>query len=349
MGTGANFAPFAGRLRSTIGLHEYSRHSGRMKIRRPCRSTPSLHPLQSPGCPLDFFRPSPTRNQPGTNCDGTALAGCLMPIRIPICILRTAGLILVATILGLSQGCGDNGEEANVLTVFAAASLTDAFQDIADQFQSKHPGVEVKLNFAGSQRLRTQLELGARADVFASADERQMHLARQAGLLANDARYFASTPMSVIVFEDSGISTLADLAAPDTKVVLAHSSVPAGEYSRKLLVELSREGAGLGEDYAERVLANVVSGEPSVKSAEHKVVLGQADASIVYLPGALTAKATGSARQLDLPPQADAVRALYPIAALNTSVSPEWRERFIDFVISPGGRSILESYGFAVP
>ncbi len=268
---------------------------------------------------------------------------------LPNRVLRPVSLILAAVVLGLSLVCTNGEERINVVTVYAAASLTDAFRDIAEQFELANPGVEVKLNFAGSQRLRSQLELGAKADVFASADERQMRLAKEAGLLSGEAQYFASTPMAVIVFEGSGISSLDDLGTPGRKIVLAHGNVPAGEYSRQLLERLSTEDTGLGADYAKRVLANIVSEETSVKFAEQKVVLGQADASIVYSPGARTATADGPVRELPLPPQADAVRASYPIAALESSSSPEWGNSFIRYVLSPDGQSILSSYGFAGP
>ncbi len=233
--------------------------------------------------------------------------------------------------------------------MFAAASLTDAFGDIAREFEARNPGVAVKLNFAGSQRLRTQLEFGAAADVFASADEAQMALAQDGGLIAGGSRPFATAPMAVIVNADSGINETSGLAAPGVKLVLAHQSVPAGQYARQLLERLSQPDSGLGADFARRTLSNVVSEETSVKFVEQKVVLGQADAGIVYRPGAFTAAASGAARQLPLPPEADAVRARYPIAVVSESPNPQWAGRFIEFVLSPPARNILAGYGFDAP
>ena len=109
---------------------------------------------------------------------------------------------LAAIVLFIIPGCGNGGGDETVLKVFAAASLTDAFQDIALEFESENPGVDVKLNFAGSQRLRSQLEFGADADVFAFADEIQMSLAEDAGLISGDSVPFAGASMAVIVSSD---------------------------------------------------------------------------------------------------------------------------------------------------
>ena len=264
--------------------------------------------------------------------------------------VRIAFTVMLGTILCLfSMGCGDAKEREAVITVFAAASLTDAFDEIAREFESRNPDTVVKLNFAGSQRLRSQLDLGAKADVFASANEEQMELAREGGLINGEDRYFASSVMAVIASRDSPIRTLDDLATLDTRLVLAHESVPAGRYSRLLLDQLSTEETGLGEDFRERVLANLVSEETTVKFVEQKVVLGQADAGIVYRPGMLTATSDGAAREVQLPLSANEVRALYPISVLRESSRPELAERFVDFVLAGRSQEILAGYGFGSP
>ena len=257
--------------------------------------------------------------------------------------------LLTAVALSVSAGCGNGNGGATLITVYAAASLADAFEDIAREFESSNPGVEVRLNFAGSQRLRSQLELGARADVFASADERQMSLAETGGLILGESVPFASASMAIVVSADSGIHELNEIAAPGVKLVLAHADVPAGQYARQLLSGLSQSDAGPGADFSERALANVVSEETSVKFVEQKVVLGQADAGIVYRPGAITAVASGSARELALPEAADEVRAVYPIAILQDSNSRGAAEEFLRFVLSPQAQGILAAYGFDAP
>ena len=264
-------------------------------------------------------------------------------------VLRSIFPTLAAIIFCITAGCGNGNGSETVITVYAAASLADAFGDIAREFESRNPGVEVKLNFAGSQRLRSQLELGASADVFAPADEAQMALAEEGGLISGSGRPFASASLAVIAAMDSEIYDASEIANSGVKLVLAHENVPAGQYSRRLLARLSETDTGLGADFAERTLANVVSEETSVKFVEQKVVLGQADAGIVYQPGAMTAEATGGARELPLPPGANTVRALFPIAVMRESSEQEWAEEFVEFVLSPPAQSILAGYGFQAP
>ena len=254
--------------------------------------------------------------------------------------------VILGLIFGFALGCGTSSQSSVTLTVFAAASLTDPFQEIATQFESNNPGVTVRLNFAGSQRLRSQLELGAKADIFASADEMQMDLARDAGLISGDVQRFTSTKMAVIAYSESDVSDVADLGSPGTTVVLPHGNVPAGIYGRQLLRRLSSQVPGLGEDFADRVLANVVSEETSVKYVEQKVVLGQADAGIVYHPGAKTATASGKVIDIPLPPLEEEVRAHYPIAAIEDSDAPELANEFLNFVLSGPAQEILAGYGF---
>ena len=267
--------------------------------------------------------------------------------RRPAC--RLAFLFVAAFGLCLLIGCSNGNGNTTTITVFAAASLTDAFQDVASEFEARNPGVDVKLNFAGSQRLRSQLVLGAAADVFASADEVQMALAKEAGLIEGSSYTFAAAALAVIASSESEISEVGDIANPGVKLVLAHGSVPAGQYARRLLAELALADSGLDAGFAEQALVNVVSEETSVKFVEQKVVLGQADAGIVYRPGALTASASRSARELPLPPEFIGVRALYPIATLQESNAPEMAARFVQFVLSKPAQDILAGYGFDAP
>ena len=262
--------------------------------------------------------------------------------------------VLVALALGVVVcvgvgGCSGGNRGGGEITVFAASSLTEAFGELAREFEAANPGSAVKLNFAGSQRLRFQLEQGAEADVFASADEGEMQMVVEAGLVSGETRHFASSAMAVIAAADSSVRRLGDLTAPGVRVVLAHESVPAGRYSRRLLEHLSGSEAGLGSDFAEGVLANLVSEETTVKFVEQKVVLGEADAGIVYRPGMLTATSEGGAREVPLPASAGEVVARFPVAALGESERPELAERFIGFLLSLRGGEILAGYGFGPP
>ena len=256
-------------------------------------------------------------------------------------------------VLTLSSACGGSGSGRSI-KVFAAASLADAFAEIAQEFESQNAGVSVKLNLAGSQRLRSQLELGARADVFASANTVQMDRAVDADLIEGSpaAFFFATSNLAVIASSESGsgrVHTLEDLAEPGVSLVLAHSSVPAGAYARQLLENLSGDASRFGEDFSVRVLENVVSEETNVRNVEQKVILGEADAAIVYRPGAERALASASEDINLVPvPAEHNVDATYPIAVLNDSERPRLAAAFVAFVLSGEGQAILGKHGFGL-
>ncbi len=231
------------------------------------------------------------------------------------------------------------------LTVFAAASLTDAFTEIGKSFEAANPGVSVRFNFAGSQALRTQIEQGASADVFASADHKNMDAMVGENLIAG-GKYqdFASNLLVVILPQGNpaNIQTLQDLARPGIKLDLADASVPVGNYARQALTNLSKDPA-YGSDYSTRVLANVVSNETDVKQVVSKVDLGEADAGIVYVTDA---QAAPHLRTIAIPGAFNVV-AKYPIAALAQSRNADLAASFIAYVLSPDGQAVLKKWGFA--
>ncbi len=252
-----------------------------------------------------------------------------------------------------------NGEDS-VITVFAAASLTEAFNAIAREYQSLHPDSEVVLNFDGSQRLRTQLEHGARADVFASADWDQMEAVVDLGLTSSPAVNFASNRLAILAFAGSAgnldIATLDTntmqqpafriqleaLARPETKIVLGQGEVPIGRYTEKLLENIEA-APHLGQQMANGLRANVVSREANVRAIVQKVNLGEADAGVVYSSNASLTAAGVSILEL---PEPINVTAHYPIAALTRKSESA---AFLDFVLSESGQKILRSYGFGPP
>jgi len=257
----------------------------------------------------------------------------------------TIGTVFLAGLLA----CSTSGDR-ETLTVFAAASLTQAFTEAAAAFEQEHPVYSVKLNFDGSQRLRVQLDHGARADVFASADERQMDLARESGLLASEAVAFATNTLVVAVSRQAGAQTgntgatvhsLADLAGEDVKLVLAHPEVPAGRYARAVIDSLA-EDPQFGPQYSAQLLENVVSQEPNVRSVLQKVALGEADAGFVYASDLYSVK-----NILALPvPQKASIVAVYPVAVLRDAANQESAETFIQFLTSLRGQRILQDHGF---
>jgi len=259
------------------------------------------------------------------------------------CAPAVAGLILLLGSAATSRATAA-APAASTLRVAAAASLADAFGAVARAFEAAHPGTVVRLDLAGSQQLTLQLEQGAAADVFASADPRWMDVVREHGLVSGEPRVFARNRLVVIVPRDNpaGIERLQDLAKPGVKVVMGAEAVPVGAYGRAVLRNLSR-AAGFDPDFARRVLANLVSEEESVKSVAGKVQLGEADAGLVYRSDVSSALAR-AVRVLEIPDSAN-VLASYPIAVLRDSRSPERAREFVALVLSAAGQRLLERHG----
>jgi len=235
--------------------------------------------------------------------------------------------------------------EPRTLTVFAAASLKDAFTEIGKNFEGAHPGVTVALNFAGSQTLRTQLEEGAAADVFASANHTEMDNAVKAGLVQDGAaRDFLTNKLLVILpaSNPANLTSLQDLTRSGVKVVLAADTVPAGKYARQILDKMSQDPS-FGSDFGTKVLANVVSNENDVKQVVAKVQLGEADAGIVYVSDAIAAPELIT---IEIPAELN-VLAQYPIAALTQAPQPELAAEFVAYMLSSEGQDILVKWGFS--
>lgn len=254
-----------------------------------------------------------------------------------------AALVLAATLPGASPAQQRAGLEPELI-VFAAASLSGAFQELGARFERAHPGTRVRLNFAGSQQLAVQLEQGARADVFASADERWMSYAVERALVAGAPRRFAHNRLVVIVpaTNPASIGTLQDLARPGIKTVIAAEAVPVGLYTRQALARLSR-APGFSPDYDRRVLANVVSEEESVKAVVAKVQLGEADAGVAYASDA-TGPVSGTLRVLPIPDPHN-VLADYPVAVLSEAVAPAAAAAFLRLLLDVEGQAVLERHG----
>ncbi|GAB4198329.1 MAG: molybdate ABC transporter substrate-binding protein [Roseiflexaceae bacterium] len=242
-------------------------------------------------------------------------------------------------------GCG-TGQAPNTLYVFAAASLTDAFKEMGALFEAEHPGVTVSFNFGASQQLRGQIEQGARADVFASANTKEMEGAIASGLVAaGSERVFARNRLVVIFPKDNpaDIQQLADLARPKLKLVIADTPVPAGQYTLAMLEKMSADPA-YGSDFGQRVLANVVSREANIEAVANKVELGEADAAVVYTTN-VTRAAAERVGTLMIPDSFNQI-ATYPIAPLVKAPAPGLAEQWIAFVRSAKGQQVLASYGF---
>jgi molybdate transport system substrate-binding protein len=228
------------------------------------------------------------------------------------------------------------------LTVFAAASLTDAFTEIGKAFDAANPGVLTTFNFAGSQALRTQIEEGAPVDVFASASGKEMDTLVTGSLVTKDAlQVFLTNKLVVILPADNpaALTKLEELANPGVKVVLAAEEVPVGKYARQAL-DLMDKSFGTG--FKDKVLANVVSNEDNVKQVVAKVQLGEADAGIVYISDSIAAP---DLKSIEIPADLNVI-AKYPIAPLVKSENADLAAKFTEFVISPDGQTVLQKWGF---
>jgi molybdate transport system substrate-binding protein len=261
---------------------------------------------------------------------------------------RLAAWLLTACLLStlLLAACAASPSEGSSLTVFAAATLVDAFTEIGNKYQVEHPGVKVSFNFAGSQQLAQQIALGAPADVFASADEKKMQAAIQVGRVEpRQVKQFASNQLAVIYPKDNpaGVQTLQDLATPGLKLALADASTPIGGYSLEFLDKASQDSA-LGSEYKGQVLKNVSSYEENARAVLSKVALGEADAGIVYTSD-ISAAMADQVGYLEIPPEMN-VRASFVIAPLIDNPHSRLAQDFIDLLLSQDGQSILSRYGF---
>lgn len=235
------------------------------------------------------------------------------------------------------------GRDEGTLTVFAAASLREAFDTLGATFERAHPGAKVRFNFAGSQELRTQLEHGAPADVFASADTRHMDAARDAGLVDSPTVFATNAPVIVVPSDDPGkVRSLADLASVK-RLVIGAPEVPIGAYTLQIL---ERARGQAGADFPARVQARVVSRELNVRQVLTKVTLGEADAGIVYRSDARSAGAR--VRVIEIPAEVN-VPAEYPIAAVTQAPHRELARQWVALVTGPEGQAVLTRAGFGPP
>ena len=239
---------------------------------------------------------------------------------------------------GTSAGQGSSG----TLTVLAASSLTDAFGELAITFEEQNPGTKVRTSFGGSSDLLTQIEQGAPADVFASADGDKMDTAVQ-GNLVNEPQTFARNRPVIIVPEDNpaGIHGLQDLAKSGTKLVLAQDGVPIAEYAKKILANADSEYGG---NLEQQVMNNIVSREANVRASANRVSLGEADATFVYITD-VTLDIEDQVEVIEIPKDLN-VTATYPIATLKEASNSELAQHWVDLVLSDEGQRLLEEYGF---
>ncbi|HEY0839344.1 MAG TPA: molybdate ABC transporter substrate-binding protein [Vulgatibacter sp.] len=261
------------------------------------------------------------------------------PTRRTLSHFRLPWIALLALLA--CSACWERTTASARIVVFAASSLREAFESIGAEFERSHPGVAVSFNFAGTQELRSQLEHGARADVFASADPHHMDALVAADLVASPAIFATNEPV-IVSSRDGGVRSLADLAVAD-RIVLGAPEVPIGRYAAGIL---ERAQARMGDDFRARVEARVVSREFNVGQVLAKVELGEAQAGIVYRTDARR----GSGRIAVVAIPADLiVEARYPIAVTKDASHAELARAFVELALSDAGRRALEGAGFGTP
>ena len=264
--------------------------------------------------------------------------------------MRHSRLLALFYLLALAMisGCGSSDQApasssapstsaaaGGKIMVFAAASLKQTFTDIGEQFKTDNPGASVEFSFAGSSDLVTQLTQGAPADVFASADTKNMDKAAQAGLLAGDPVNFASNTLTIAVAPGNPkkIASFKDLTQQGLNVVVCAPQVPCGSATQSV-------------EKATGVTLNPVSEESSVTDVLNKVTTGEADAGLVYVTDV---KGAGDKVAAVAFPEAAGAVNTYPIAVLKESKNPELARKFVDLVTGESGQKVLSAAGFAKP
>jgi molybdate transport system substrate-binding protein len=264
--------------------------------------------------------------------------------------LRAMRLLAVACVPALMlAACGDDDDDDSAstteapaeestlegdLTVFAAASVTDAFDEVGAAFEEANPDVSIEFNYGASSALREQILAGAPADVFASANTSNMDQVVETGA-ATDPQDFVTNQLQIVVPAENpgGVAGLDDFANADLLIGLCAEEVPCGEFGREALANAE-------------VTPSVDTNEPDVRALLTKVEAGELDAGIVYVTDVLAA---GDAVEgIDIPADVN-VTATYPIAALSEAGNAEVAAAFVEFVLSDDGQEILESYGFDSP
>lgn len=247
-------------------------------------------------------------------------------------------LLIAAALVLLGAAACRRAEAPRELTVFAAASLRESFEDLAKSFEAKTPGVKVRLNLAGSQELRTQIENGARADVFASADQKHMAALVQANLVGAPRVFARNTPVVIVPRDNPSKVGSFDQLTRARKIVIGVPEVPIGAYTLEILDKA-------GADFKQKVLASVTSRELNVRQVLAKVSLGEADAGIVYRTDAMASK--DKIEIIEIPAEVNVV-AEYPVAVL--AKAPQAAARaFVDLLFSADGQKRLAAAGFVAP
>lgn len=250
--------------------------------------------------------------------------------------------LLVLALFAVTTSCKPNASQAEVVTVSAAASLKEAFEEIATDFEAARPGVKVVLNFAGSQSLRMQIEQGAEVDAFASANYEHLAALVKTGHVLSENNFAENALVVVTPVADEKLQRFEDLVHVE-RLVLGGSEVPIGRYSDEVIAKADKV---LGDEFSTKVSAHIASRENNVRLTLAKVVLGEADAALVYRTDAIS---SGKQVRIVEIPQEFNVVASYFIGATAAAPSGKYGKEFIEAVTSKSGVAVLSKYGFQSP
>ena len=256
--------------------------------------------------------------------------------RVAALTALTAAALVACGSDGGSPGA-ESGDEAGVsgdVTVFAAASLTESFDELGKQFEAANPDAKLIFNYGGSSALAKQINEGAPADVFASASPKNMAEVTDAGNAADPTDFVSNTLMIVVPKGNpGGVTGLADFADDGRKIALCAAEVPCGAAAEKVFT-------------AARITPKPDTLERDVKAVLTKVELGEVDAALVYRTDVQSAG--DEVEGIEFPEAADAVN-VYPIVVLKDAPNAGGATAFVDFVLSDKGAAVLTKAGFDKP
>ena len=267
--------------------------------------------------------------------------------------LRFLTALMSAIVLVGFTGCGqssnnsgsDGGDkkQGRTLTIFAASSLIDAFEELGKIFEKQNESAEVKQSFESTSTLLTQIQQGAPADVFASAAQEEMDTAMKDGLVAGKPEVFVKNREIIMVPNDNpaNIQSFQDVANPGVRLVLAQKDVPAADYALQIL---DKANARYGDNFEKQVLSNVVSRESDVRASVNRIVVGDADATFGYASD-YTIDIRDRVKVVPIPPDLNII-ATYPIAALKDAKDPELAKKWVELVMSKEGQHVLKKWNF---
>jgi molybdate transport system substrate-binding protein len=232
---------------------------------------------------------------------------------------------------------------ANPLTIYGAASLKGVLDQMKTAWEAENPGSKLTISTDSSGALETQIEQGAPADVFLSADTSNPKKLVDKGLADGGAVNFAGNVLTIIVppANPAGVSSPADLAKSGLKVIAAGDDVPITKYAAQAVANLARL-SGYPADFVARYTANIASKEDNVKAVVSKIELGEGDAGIVYITDAA---ASDKVDTDDVPAEAN-VPATYAGVVVKASRNQDAAKAFLDWLAGPAGQAILAKFGF---